>query len=99
MIRHIVSWQFADGFTPEEKKQNAETIKARLLALKDIIPEIEELDVCCDMLPGSNCDFLLSSLFKSQTDLDTYAAHPEHIKIGLDIKTLFTARRCADFIV
>ena len=35
MLRHIVTWNYKDGFTDSENKEHAETLKAGLEALKE----------------------------------------------------------------
>jgi len=83
MIKHIVMWKledFADGRT---KNENAKIIKEKLEALVGVIPEIVELEVGIDIL-GTNqsYDVVLVSEFKNLQELDTYAKHPEHVKVG-----------------
>ena len=83
MIKHIVMWKledFADGRT---KNENAKIIKEKLDALVGVIPEIVELEVGIDIL-GTNqsYDVVLVSEFKNLQELDIYAKHPEHVKVG-----------------
>ena len=83
MIKHIVMWKledFADGRT---KNENAKIIKEKLEALVGVIPEIVELEVGIDIL-GTNqsYDVVLVSEFKNLQELDIYAKHPEHVKVG-----------------
>lgn len=83
MIKHIVMWKledFADGRT---KNENAKIIKEKLEALVGVIPEIVELEVGIDIL-GTNqsYDVVLVSEFRSLEELNVYAKHPEHVKVG-----------------
>lgn len=99
MVRHIVLWNFAEGLTQEENKKNAEKIKTELESLKNIIEGVIELRVHTQLLPSGDCDVILDSLFQDQASLDAYAVHPEHVKIGQEVKRCFTNRRCADFVI
>jgi len=50
----IVSWNFNDGLTDEENRENAQKMKDGLERLKDIIDGIHELIVRIDLLDTSN---------------------------------------------
>ena len=98
MIRHIVTWNFKDGFTENENKENAQKIKSTLESLAQIIDGVIELNVHIDPLPSSNRDLLLNSLFQSEAALSTYQTHPEHKKIGTFIGTVMQNRSCVDYL-
>lgn len=98
MIRHIVSWNFKEEFTLEENKKHALKMKKDLEALKDKIPGIISLNVIIDMLPGSNHDIALYSLFESEEALAAYQPHPEHVKVSNWVGTVVKNRACIDFV-
>ena len=83
MIKHIVMWRLEDFADGRIKLENAKIIKENLEALVGIIPEIVKLEVGIDIL-GTNqsYDVVLVSEFKNLEELDTYAKHPEHVKVG-----------------
>ena len=83
MIKHIVMWKLEDFADGRVKLENAKIIKENLEALVGIIPEIVKLEVGIDIL-GTNqsYDVVLVSEFKNLEELDTYAKHPEHVKVG-----------------
>ena len=83
MIKHIVLWKLEDVAEGRTKLENAKIIKEKLEALVGIIPEIIKLEVGIDIL-GTNqsYDVVLVSEFKNLEELDTYAKHPEHVKVG-----------------
>ncbi len=83
MIKHIVMWKLEDFADGRIKLENAKIIKENLEALVGIIPEIVKLEVGIDIL-GTNqsYDVVLVSEFKNLEELDTYAKHPEHVKVG-----------------
>ena len=69
MVQHIVSWNYADEFSEDENKANAQKIKHDLEALKCVIDGIIKLEVHIDILPTSNKDIALYSLFNSADSL------------------------------
>ncbi len=83
MIKHIVMWKLEDVAEGRTKLENAKIIKEKLEDLVGIIPEIIKLEVGIDIL-GTNqsYDVVLVSEFKNLEELDTYAKHPEHVKVG-----------------
>jgi len=97
MVRHIVTWNFKEGFTENENKENAQKIKSSLEDLTQVVDGIIELTVCIAPLPSSNRDILLNSLFQNKEALSTYQTHPEHKKIGTFISTVLQNRSCIDY--
>lgn len=98
MIRHIVMWNFKDGFTAEEIRENAQKIKSDLENLINIIPGLISLEVITNTCPTSNRDLVLNSLFASEEALAAYQVHPAHVQISQYGKNILTNRCCADFI-
>ena len=45
MVRHIVSWNFKPELSEEERRAAAETLVARMTALRDLVPCVERLEV------------------------------------------------------
>lgn len=70
MVRHIIIWNFADGFTDQENKDNAKRVKEELENLINLIEGIVSIKVSTDPLPSSNGDMCLNSLFESQYRTD-----------------------------
>lgn len=97
MIRHIVAWDFKEGFSDEENQRNAEKIKHDLESLREIIPEIQGIRVDIHLAPSSTRDIMLDSLFETEADLAIYQEHPEHKKVGEFIGSVMKHRVCLDF--
>lgn len=98
VVKHIILWDHAEGFTSKEKKQNAVHIKSSLEALKEIVPGILELIVYSNLLDSGNADIVLYSVFENREALERYKAHPEHIKTATEVvRPCVKNRRCADF--
>ena len=94
MIMHIVMWKF----TEENKKENMNTYKKRLMELPPIIKEIKHMEVGKEInIGGGNFDMVLVSEFKSMEDLQAYKEHPEHVKVLEFCSTICTERTCVDY--
>lgn len=96
-IRHIVMWNFNANLTPEMKQAASKKIKAELEALKDIIDGIIELKVAVNMLPASNGEIVLNSLFVNEDALNAYQKHPDHKHAGAFVASVTRDRRCVDY--
>ncbi len=97
MIRHIVAWNFKEGFSDEEKQSHALKIKADLEALKGVVPEIIDMKVYIDHASTSDRKLALDSLFNSEQDLANYMTNPEHKKVAQYINSVMTDRACFDW--
>jgi hypothetical protein len=97
MIRHFVLWNFADGFSPDENIHNAQKMKSLLEELPSLIDGIVELKVQIEMMPSSNRDIMLDSLFESEEALAAYIVHPEHKRVGEFVRSVTKDRACVDY--
>lgn len=100
MIKHIVMWKLEENAEGNTKLENAKIIKKKLEVLVGIIPEIVELEVGIDILEtNQSYDVVLVSTFKSLEDLDIYAKHPEHVKVGEFVGKVRKDRIAVDYEV
>ena len=97
MIRHIVMFNYKEGFSAQENRENAEQAKQRLLALKDIIPGIVDFKVIIDVLPSGDRDIVLNTLFESEAALAVYQTHPEHVRAAAFVASVMHNRACVDY--
>ena len=97
MIRHLVAWNYRDGFSEAENLVNAARVKAELEALKQCVGGIVRLEVHTSLLPTGNRDILLDSLFESEEALAAYQVHPEHQRVSEFVGTVMQNRVCVDF--
>jgi len=97
MVRHIVTWNFKDGFSDDENRRNALTLKTELENLKGTIEGIVELEVHVNALPSSNRAVALNSLFVSEEALAAYQVHPEHKRVGEFVAAVLRDRACIDY--
>jgi len=85
MIRHIVLFRFTGDVSNERR----ETFADQLRALKVSIPEVREMEVTFDIAHTPNSyDLSLYSTFDSMDDVNSYAIHPEHLKVLDEVKKL-----------
>ena len=97
MIRHIVAWNYKEGFTEAENKENAKKIKTELEALTQYIDGIIELKVHINILRSSNRDIVLNSQFINEEALASYQIHPEHKKVASFVCAVMQDRICIDY--
>ncbi len=83
MIKHIVLWKLKDFAEGASKAQNAERMKRELEALKMNISVIRHIEVGINIMPSEAAyDVALYSEFATESDLNSYQKHPEHLKIA-----------------
>ncbi len=101
MIKHLVMFQLSEEAEGFSKAENARIIKERLEALQGVIPEIRTIAVRINHEAASveNYDILLESEFDTLEDLQRYAIHPEHLKVGGYVSKVRTARVAIDYEV
>ena len=88
MIRHIVFFRFKENVD----RDSIEEFASALLALKGTISQVKEIAVAFDVGGKNNSyDLVLNTLFDSMNDVETYAVHPEHVKVLDSVRRL-----CAD---
>lgn len=94
MIKHIVMWKLKE----DKKAENAEEMKNRLNALKDQISEIVAIESGINYNESDAAfDIALYSEFKSEEELATYQAHPQHQEVAKFIKSVTVNRAVVDY--
>ena len=99
MIRHIVMWNLA-GDTPEAKRRHIDLLTQSFHSLRGRIPGLRHLEIGVDRSGVDYaCDVVLYSEFESQEALDTYASHPEHLRVKAEVGPIRIARHQVDYAV
>ena len=90
MIQHIVMFKFKETANGKTKAENLREAKARMMALKDQIPQIQGMEVYfgAEGSAPANYDYILVSQFKNLEELETYQEHPAHVAFGQFVKEL-----------
>jgi quinol monooxygenase YgiN len=97
MIKHIVMWNVR-GETPQQKAEGIARLKRSFESLRGRIPGLLHLEVGVDSSRiDYACDVVLYSEFESQSALDAYAEHPEHLRVKQEVADLRTARHQVDY--
>jgi len=70
------------GDSPDNKRRNAERMKAAIDGLMGVVPELLSMEVGMNLsTKASAYDLVLTSTFDSMETLDIYRVHPEHQKV------------------
>ena len=94
MIVHIVMFKFID----ENKEQNLEIVKKRLLELPSLIASLKSMEVGINFTISPRAfDMSLYSTFDTKEALDEYATHPEHLKLVELIKSVTIESKVVDY--
>lgn len=94
----MVLWNLKEQHNGKSKVELAAEMTTRLLELKKHIPEIKTMEVGHNKLyPERNHDLALVSEFNSFDALETYANHPEHLKVVAFVKEIVTSRAAIDY--
>ncbi|MBI9091509.1 MAG: Dabb family protein [Desulfobacterium sp.] len=97
MIKHIVMWNLVAS---DNKEENLKKMKSLLEGLVGKIPEIVKLEVSIHPISSPEpLDIVLYSEFNCYDDLNAYATHPEHLKVGEFIKSVADSRSAVDYEV
>lgn len=97
MIKHVILWQFKDGYTQEEREQIKAGIKQGLEGLRGKIPGLLDIHVYTEGLTSSNADVMLDSAFADEASLRGYAVHPEHVRVAdSQVRPYTKTRLCMD---
>lgn len=86
-------WKFK-----EDQRENMLIFKERLLALKDKIPEIRDMEVGINVNPSERSyDAVLVSAFDSLDALKAYSTNPLHVAVSDFCKTIRTSSVSVDY--
>lgn len=100
MVKHIVAWNYAEGFSAEENRRNALEMKKELENLVDLIPGIVSINLYIEPLSTSDSDLVLDSVFENEEALAAYIVHPEHVRVGTNyVRPVTRNRKCIDFLM
>lgn len=100
MIKHVIGWDYADGFSSEENQKHAMDMKAELENLINLIDGIISIKVSFEPVETSSASIVLDSAFESVEALNAYTVHPEHVRVANNfVRPFVKNRRCFDFVL
>ena len=94
MVKHILIWNFKEGYTAEQKSEFTAKIKSELEALVGVIDGLTELKVISNTLDSSNGDLMLDSTLTSVEALKGYQVHPAHVAAATFVRSVMGERQC-----
>ena len=98
MVKHLVMWNFREGFPEEKKEEKAREADERLKALVGQIKGLTFAEMRLNKLHGSSRELLLVSELETPEDLDAYQVHPLHVAVAEEvIKPAACDRVCFDY--
>ena len=93
MIRHIVFLKLADN-----SQKNKEALKQKILALKNEIKVIKNIEVGLNFSHEERAyDLALIADFDTKEDLQIYATNPTHLKLIESLKSTKTLSKVVDY--
>lgn len=92
MIKHVVMWKFK-----ENEEENMKKFLKGLNDLKEIIPEIKNMETGININPKNEYDAVLISEFETMEDLEKYKNNPEHVKVSALCKEIRVERQAIDY--
>lgn len=96
-IRHIVMWRLR-GETQEERSAARAKVKSLFEGLKGQIDGLTHIEVGLDVSAVDYaCDVVLFSEFTDQAALNSYANHPEHLRVREALGDLRIGRFQVDY--
>lgn len=99
MIRHIVMWR-VKGESAAERNLAREQFRRAFEGLRGRIPGMLQLEVGLDIdVAEGACDVVLLTEFSDQAALESYASHPEHLRVRDELQGLRLSRHQIDYIV
>lgn len=99
MVRHIVMFEFAKEAEGKTAIENAVIAKNQLLELTQKLDFIRRMEVGINDsdADSTNYTLCLTCDFDSFEDLNRYAVHPEHLRVGSFIARVKLSRACVDY--
>ena len=85
-------WKFK-----ENEEENMKKFLKGLNDLKQIIPEIKNMETGININPKNEYDAILISEFETMEDLEKYKNNPEHVKVSALCKEIRVERQAIDY--
>jgi hypothetical protein len=96
MVVHIVMFKFKD----ENKARNIAKVQDKLQELENKIDVLKSIEVGINFSEEARAmDLSLYSTFENEADLQSYALHPEHLKVVDLIKDVTLESKVVDYIL
>jgi hypothetical protein len=97
MVKHIVLFKIKDDIQADDKQVIMTTFRDDILALRNIISCIKDINVGFNINPDEQWDICLDSTFETLDDVRYYSKHPQHVMAAGKLKPHLCGRSCVDF--
>ena len=98
MVKHIVMWRLKEPVGGSSKEEVAQSLKQRLEALPQAIPEIRYYEVGLNLKDSERAsDVVLYSEFDSLEALAAYSQHPAHLEVVELVREIAAESRVVDY--
>lgn len=98
MINHVVLFKIKNYGSATEKREVLNQFEAKLLSLRNFIPELKHIEVGKHYLIDSpSYDLCLITHFESIADMEIYKVHPEHLKVTDFVNKIAVSRVAVDY--
>jgi hypothetical protein len=96
-VKHVVMWRVC-GETDEEREAARLKVKTAFEGLRGRISGMRSLEVGVDISQVDYAsDVVLVSEFDTAEQLESYASHPEHLRVRRELGDLRIERRQVDY--
>ncbi|GAA4163598.1 Dabb family protein [Gryllotalpicola daejeonensis] len=87
-LRHIVSWTLKSD-DAAQRREDAESVRSRLLALQGVVPSIQSIAVIIDEVDERTTNSVaVVADFADAAGLEEYIVHPVHQEAAAWIRTV-----------
>ena len=98
MIKHIVCFELL-AEDADERAANIAVMKSELESLTASIPVLKSLEVGGDLgLVAGHWHAVLVAVVETNSDLEEYQAHPDHVRVSAHVGTFVKSRAIVDFV-
>lgn len=97
MTHHIVSWNFIEGISDEQKAEAAAAIQKKLDEVTAAMEGCYSCRIYMPLLDTSSADIMLHGTYDCPETLAAYQVHPIHLEAVAIIKAHCCNRTCCDF--
>ena len=97
MVKHVVLFQFRDDVSESQRKEVRETFRSEILALKDQLDIIRDIEVGFNENPDEKWDICLYSSFATLDDVRTYSVFLAHKAAASKLIPHLSGRSCVDY--
>lgn len=97
MVSHIVMFKFRDDVSEDVRLSARQAFKEGIERLPEVIPYIQSVHVGFNINEAEKWDICLYSTFHTLDEVKSYAVHPAHKAVALELMKHIGERACVDY--